>query len=278
MTTVQGAYGIAVSGLAPTPFLSPEPDPAWPHVHIEQRRNGTGGPEAMLVGDDRAEAPLPEGGHVVLDRRRATATFFTPRPLADPELIHPHLARAASVFGRWAGRQAVHAGAFLLDGRAWGVIGANAAGKSTLLAALHAAGHTVVCDDVLVVERQRVYPGPRCLDLRVGAHIEGLGLEGSLVRGDRLRVELPPLSGTFPLGGWIFLSWAPALELRPVPLAATLGGLNRQRLARTVVNPAEDPRGMLDLVVHRSSWALLRPRGGPAMSAAVDLLVDVASR
>ena len=94
----------------------------------------------IRIGPDEATFPLLRGGSLVLRREERVATFTTPFRISDEELAHPHLAPVGAIFALWAGRESLHAGAFVADGRAWGVLGTREAGKSTLLAALHAAG------------------------------------------------------------------------------------------------------------------------------------------
>ena len=129
--------------------------------------------------------------------------------MSDQALVHPYLAPAAAVIARWLGREPFHAGAFALDGGAWGVLGEREAGKSSLLAWLSLQGRSVVCDDMLVVAGDTVFAGPRSVDLRRETAVRlGAGEElGMIGARERWRVGLPPIEPEVPLAGWVFLEW-----------------------------------------------------------------------
>lgn len=249
------------------------PCPAdWEPVELVRRTGDA--TAAVSVAADEATFPLVDGGALTLRRRERTAEFVTPHAIDDEELIHPYLAPVGAIFARWAGRESLHAGAFVVAGRAWGVLGVRQAGKSSLLAALHAAGHPIVTDDVLVVDGVCALAGPRAIDLRPGA-AAGLGLraEGRAVvrKGSRDRVRLPRVDAALPLAGWILPVWDDGVEVREVPLAERFAPIAAQRSARL---PDEDPLGLLDLV-KLPVFELRRPRDWSAVDAVVERLVGL---
>ena len=245
----------------------------WNEVTVIRRRGDA--TASVAVSDEAATFPLVDGGTLTLHRRDPTAEFVTPHPLDDEELIHPYLAPVGAVFARWAGRESLHAGAFTANGRAWGVLGSREAGKSTLLAALHAAGHGIVTDDVLVIDDGQALAGPRAIDLRAGAaEAVGLDEEADPVRQrTRWRVRLPPIVPELPLAGWIVLDWGADVELRLLPLAERFGPLAAQRSARL---PGEDPLGLLDLI-RLPVWQLRRPREWSVLDVVVERLATLTS-
>jgi hypothetical protein len=164
------------------------------------------------------------------------------RSVPAPDVIHPTLWPAASVFARWQGRETLHAGAFTLDGdTAWAVLGGRGAGKSSLLAALALHGVEVLSDDLLVIEGNRCFAGPRCIDLRpeVAAAL-GVVHRASVVRStERRRLALEPCSGAFRLGGFVSLAWGDAIGVSPLTPAESFGLLVDHR--RVAVLGADFP-------------------------------------
>lgn len=224
-----------------------------------------------LFGDRLAVLPLAPSGRIEIDRRAARAVLTVPDGIPAPALAHPYLGPVGAVFALWAGREVLHAGAFVgVDGGVWGLLGGREAGKSSTLASLHAAGVTVVCDDVLVVDGSTACAGPRCVDLRRPT-AERLGIGRLLAMpGDRQRwrVGLPPVDAELPLNGWILLEWGASVQLTAVPLAQRLGRLAAHRsLGVRPVRPAT----MLELAV-LPMWTLARPREWGSMGAVLDVL------
>jgi hypothetical protein len=215
----------------------------------------------IVLGPERSLLLEREGGRAV----------FTGVPPPPDEIVHPLMGPVGTVFGRWAGREAFHGGAFIGGGRAWIVLGAREAGKSTLLAALAGRGIDVLSDDVVVTDGHVVYAGPRCVDLRQAVPRGIPGVE--LVRaGRRHRAPLPHVPPAAPLGGWIELRWGPGPEMRPVPTSAWLPELARRRAWRHLPS---DPARFLDLAA-RPAWRLTRPPDW-MLDATVEVLVAQAS-
>src|SRR4051812_22517809 len=204
----RGAYGLAVSGLDIDDRLLPAAEPSWPavRIRIERRSADAGG---VHLDEGHARYPHADGGHVVVDRRTGVVSFRgADVPLTD-EIVHPHLGMLGAVYAQWLpGRMAFHAGAFISGEGAWAVVGERQDGKSTLMAAIAAAGMPVVGDDTLVVDGMRCLSGVRCIDLRPDA-ASGLGIRHTQTarRGGRERLLLERPAQEAPLRGWLFLNW-----------------------------------------------------------------------
>jgi hypothetical protein len=240
------AYGFSIEGLPETPWLALEEAEGWARVTFNR---------LPALGDEvRADV--------------ATLRVDVGEPLDADRIIHPVLAYAALELAVPRGIDAMHAGAILVDGRAWGIVGTKESGKSTLLAAAAASGITVLSDDVLVTEgARRCLAGPRCIDLRPESarHLGG----GAPVRDStRTRVTLPPAPAEAPLAGLVHLAWGERTEA--VPLAPT------QRLAPLAVRRAEDrwPRaGHVPLeLAQLPAFELRRPRRWDQLARSVDVL------
>ncbi|SCL35425.1 hypothetical protein GA0070616_5224 [Micromonospora nigra] len=254
-------YGLCVRGLDGVEELSAPGEAGDGHIAVHVRQ-ATGPPPPPAPTDtQRGIRVLADGRTLVVDRLRGTATFYGPA-LTPDVLAHPYLAPVATIFNRWAGRETFHSGAFVQGGRAWAVVGPRTAGKSSLLATLAARDVPVVADDILVVDGNHVYAGPRCVDLR--QPVPGTGQPGRLVRaGDRVRVALPPIEPRVPLGGWIFLRWGGAVELTRVPGSVLLARLAGQRSWPRLPS---DPAALLTIGA-LPAWDLTRPRDWSALVA-----------
>jgi hypothetical protein len=145
------------------------------------------------------------------------------------------------------GKPSFQAGAFELDGRAWGVLGGREMGKSSLLMCLHRAGVPVLSDDLLVINGGSVCAGPRCLDLRQTAaeSFDAGEYLGQVGTRERWRVSLPPVRPEVPLAGWVLLGWADEVSITSLPPATRLAALVDHR-GLTV--PAAGTGWLLDVV------------------------------
>jgi hypothetical protein len=195
-----------------------------------------------------------------------------PRP---EELLHPYLGYVAAIAARWLERDCVHAGAVAIDGKAWGLVGARGHGKSSMLGWFAAEGYDVVCDDVLVVDRQGVFAGPRFVDLRPeAAKVLGAGEPiGRVGTRERWRLALGPIATRLPLGGWIFLEWSTRLEVGRAPAARRLSTLKDQL---SLFTTPRDPASLLDLAA-LPAWELRRPQGWGSMAEAANRLLGAIS-
>lgn len=253
-----GAYGLALSGVdAATPALV-RAEPNWPTFRLS---NSIGQVERVTdrLGDDRAELRLRSGGTIYVEREPGRAEFVTPQALTADELVHPYLAPVAAVAARWLGRDSFHGGAFSLDGDVWGLLADREGGKSTTLAWLASRGLPILCDDMLVLDGNLPYSGPRVLDLRAGAaeHLSAGDYLGIVGARERWRLELgaPPAGGRF--RGWIFLAWSDEIALEPLGPTARL-----PRLAEHLGLRVQPPRleRFLELA-GLPAWEFRRPHG-----------------
>ena len=244
-------------------------DPDWPQVDVEWVGPLPDPPDTGHFSADDAVLPLLSGGHGVLDRHHRRARFHKPRPADGHELAHPCLSAVGLVFARWDGRIALHAGAVLFEGVAWGVLGAREAGKSTILAGLAQAGHAVLSDDLLVLEGRQAFCGPRTIDLRseTAGRLDGAGLV-TVRQGERKRLLLSPAPTTAPFGGFVVLGVGDAVSATPVPAAERLGALSEHLTLKQAGLPA---KGLLELV-GLPMWRVDRSRAWADLPVLMDLL------
>jgi hypothetical protein len=268
------AYGFNIDGIvAASLTLASSPD--LPRLFVEQRLGEVDEGDAV-VGNDHASIWVM-GARLLLERSSGRVTLVTERFLDGEELVHPYLAFAAAVFGRWLGRRSFHAGAFAVDGRAWGVFADKEGGKSTTLASLALAGHAVLADDLLVVEGGNCLAGPRCVDLRKAA-AAALGPIDTLERArfeQRERLPLADVPAELPLAGWFLLDWGDELSASPIAPARRLAVLGANQSILGV--PPLDPTGFLDLAA-LPAWHVRRPQRMEELPAAMDELLGLAGR
>lgn len=266
-----GAYGLALDGVDAAAPLLVVADPAWPRFGIT---NTTGLIERVSdrLSDDRAEIALRSGGVLFLDRHEAKAEFVTPERLSPDELAHPGLAPVAAVTARWFGRQSFHAGGFAVGNDVWALLADREGGKSTTLAWLAAHGCAVVCDDMLVLDGDEPFVGPRILDLRSEA-AERLGLgdyKGRVGARERWRVQLDAVPADTRFRGWIFLDWGDEVVVEPVRAADRLPRVARHLGLRV---PPARPERLLELAA-LPGWEFRRPRGWDRFDEAGSRLLD----
>lgn len=210
-----------------------------------------------------------------MDRIRQRATFTLPASPTPSSLVHPHLAVVGAVCAHWSTREAFHAGAFVTDGGVWGVLGEKGAGKSSMLAALSRAGIAILADDLLVLDGQRAFAGPRSIDLRRDA-ASSLALGYPLgVVGDRerWRVALEPIRPELAFHGWVALRWSEEPAIRPLRGADRLRELLVHRALRI---PPRTPAALIELA-SLPFVELSRPRRWSSIQQAADRLLDKVS-
>jgi hypothetical protein len=270
-----GAYGFVVRGLEEAAALWVAVPASWPELRVRVER-GTARVTADRFGPDHAELRLRTvDGSVALDRLAGTVAFSMPEATPAAAVAHPFLAAPALIAAHWLGRETFHAGGFVVDGRAWAVLGDQGDGKSSLLAGL--AGHDVpvLSDDVLVVDGGRALAGPRSIDLRPDAAAQlGTGVALGVVGGrERWRVALEPVAPALPLAGWVSLRWgadgdAPAV--RPLRGAARLAAVAGHRGVR--LPPSGEGSALLELSA-LPVLELCRPRAWASADAACERLL-----
>ncbi len=270
-----GAYGLRLSGLGDEPALrkglvaAPE---HWPEVRLEQRIEDPP-PEPGAFTPDWARIALEGGGHVFADRRSRSVSFVSPKPVEADVLLHPALSFVGAVYSRWLGRQAIHAGAFAVDGEACALVGVSWGGKSSTLGWLAQAGSSILADDLVVIDDGRTFAGPRTLDLKPSS-ARYLGREGDPVRGGgRRRLALDGVKAEMPLRCWVALSWGDALEARRIPPAERLGVLLEHVQIR-LHGPGSE--ALLDLAA-LPAFELRRPRQLSSLPQAGAKILELAS-
>jgi hypothetical protein len=269
-----GAYGLRIAGLEEQPdvcsalMTAPE---HWPTITFEHA-GGEAPPLGQMLGPDMARIELIDDSHAVLDRERMHVTFEGPNWVWADWLVHPTLAAISMFFATWLGRHPIHAGAFVVDGGAWAVVGESTAGKSSTLGWLSKAGYPVLTDDLLVIEKGTVFAGPRTLDL-VPSSARFLGSLGRPVRhGDRYRISTAPVPPEVPLRGWIALAWGHELEALRIPPTKRLETL-LQHLRIQRDGPGS--RAILDLAM-LPGLELRRPRDVQRLPETGAKIVEVA--
>ena len=275
MKTAVGAYGLRVAGLSERvhTLLGPAP-PNWPRIQLVAAEGVGAGDSAATFTAAHARVPLPDGGEIVVTRSPLVAEVRAPVRPPDAELLHPYLGYAAVVAARWLGRDCVHAGAFVVDGGAFALVGGRGTGKSSLLGWLSEKGRAVVCDDLLVVRAGSVLAGPRFVDLRVEAAEqlaagEPLGVVGAR---ERWRLPLAPVAPELPLRGWLFLEWGDDVAVERISAADAIMRIQEQ--LSVFVTPRE-PAALLDLASF-PAWRVRRPARWDSMAATVsDMLAAV---
>jgi hypothetical protein len=266
-----GAYGFKLTGADEARELLVDAPPDWPDLTLERRLVAAEPPERDSIGPEFARITLQQGW-VELARADNRATFCLRTAITDSDLVHPYLAPAAAVAARWAGRESFHAGAVVVSGGAWGVLGDKETGKSSTLAWLALHGHDVLMDDLLVLDGGDALAGPRCIDLREGPAAqlgagEPLGVVGLR---ERWRLTLGPVPPRVPLRGWVTLGWGDRVEVEPARSVDRLLALLPLRSVR-LVPPAPDA------LVRLASLPVLqlrRPQVWESLPGAAEALLD----
>jgi hypothetical protein len=263
-----GAWGLRLHGPAIEGGLL-LPGSGWPVVEVaitvDQPPDG---PDRF--DEDDADIRLFGGGRVRCHRAGMASELVLPElPTADA-IIHPHLGSTATIMNYWLGRTSFHAGAVIVEGGAWALLGHRGDGKSSSMARFVLQGLPVLTDDILAVAGRTAFAGPRCLDLREEPATRfGLGTYlGWVGSRERWRVRLADVPTECPLLGWVFLEWAPTLTVEPVSPAIALPRLLDFGAASLV----PDPTTLLDLAA-LPAWSWRRPQSWDAMPDATDALL-----
>jgi energy-coupling factor transporter ATP-binding protein EcfA2 len=252
-----GAWGLRLSGTGRVatlladarPWLYPTPlDCAGLTIRFEDYK---GFQPDVELSEEHALLTFEAGGYAVVRREDFSATYHLPKSITAEALVHPYLAGPVSIANHWLGRQVLHAGAVLYEGRVTALVGNRQAGKSTLLAMLAGAGKAIVTDDLLVLSDGWAFPGPRFVDLRVGAAVRlsqgrDLGILGNRER-HRVHTTIAAPPDGARLNRIVFLEWGgDVAELVPVPASERVPRLlNQVAIQAQVALP--DPLAMLNL-------------------------------
>jgi hypothetical protein len=266
-----GAYGYLIAGIDGGDMLAVGGAAAWPVLTVSTGIESRAGPRRVELGPNRASIDTL-GARLVLEREPVSVTVLARSRLPEADLVHPSLWPAAAVFARWRGLETLHSGAFVDDrGGAWAVLGDRGAGKSSLLAALVLAGHSVVADDLLVIDGGDCFAGPRCVDLKPDAVTElGLGALPSVRCTERRRLVLAPCPGRFALRGCIYLEWGDRVAAEPLAPAEHLGLLAAQRRIAGLGANVEQLLGLSGLPAFR----LRRPQARGWVDATTRVLIE----
>jgi hypothetical protein len=267
-----GAYGLRLEGLETAEQLLVPAPANWPPVTVSWHV-GSFPSRPQTIGEDRADLPFPSGtGRVEIDRHTTQVRLTLDKASPDADIVHPFFCTAASVWAWWLGREAFHAGGFVVDGGAWGVMGGKGSGKSSTLAYLAKKGVGIVSDDLMVLTDGRAMAGPRCIDLRGDAATrleigKNLGVVG--VR-ERWRVPVEPVAAEMPFRGWVSLEWGDEVEIRRLRPSAWLGQVSRHRALNVA---PRDPVAYLTLAA-LPSFQLTRPHSLRSLDKAIDQLLE----
>lgn len=216
--TRPGAYGLHLPTLGGADGLLVNAPEQWSEWQIELA-TGTGR-ATEFVDESRARLICEPSGWVDIERATRTSTMHLPEPPTLAEIAQPRLGITGVVAAHWRGDHPLHAGAFIADGLAWGILGSKGDGKTSLLATLASMGIQVLADDVLIIDRRlHALAGPRCLDLRREAALAlGMGQSiGVVGTRERWRARLGQVPCEVPLGGFVCLEWGTS-AVSQVPL------------------------------------------------------------
>jgi hypothetical protein len=266
-----GAYGLRLDGVDEAAALLVDVPTDWPRLRLE-RGIGLASADADVLSDSSARLILKSGGEIVLEREPSLATIRTPSALRIAEVVHPYLAPVAAVLAYWHGRESFHGAAITVDGGAWGLLGDRGDGKSSLAAWFALNGVAVVCDDMLIVDREQAFAGPRSVDLRQDAAQElGAGEAlGTVGARQRWRLALETHSAALPLNGWVFLGWDRDVAVERVTAAERLKALSHNR---GVAVPPTDPALLLELA-SLPAWRFARPKRWSGIAESAERLLE----
>jgi hypothetical protein len=266
-----GAYGLNIVGLAGAEEWMQALPPCSPPLRVETARDAARSERSSLDGT-AADLRLVGGGRLRMRRGDDRALFSFPELPPDEDLLHPYLAPAAALSHLWAGREALHGGAFATSAGAVALFAEKEGGKSTTLASL-AVKHrlSVLSDDLVVLRSGAVLSGPRCLDLRRTRTLNGLDLETARVvrSSERLRLSLPPTASETPLIGSVVLRWGLRTRLEEPAAADRLLELLPHRMYGDRLGG--DPPALLQ-VATLPMLIVTRPRGEKGLREAARAL------
>jgi hypothetical protein len=269
-----GAYGLNIVGLAGAEEWMQALPRLSPLLRVETARDAARNFERSSLDETAAEVRLVGRGRLQMRRGDERAVFSFPEPPPDEDLLHPYLAPAAALAHLWAGREALHGGAFATSAGAVALFAEKEGGKSTTLAWLAVKhGLPVLSDDLVVLKSGAVLSGPRCVDLRRTRALNGLELDAArLVRSsERLRLTLPPTPSEAPLIGSVVLRWGARTRLEEPAAGDRLRELLPHRMYGDRLSG--DPSALLE-VAALPMLIVTRPRGEEGLREAARALSD----
>lgn len=274
-SSTSGAYGLRVSGVDGIEELLVKAPDSWTPLKLILRA-GAVETDAGWVKPGCAEFVTLSGGLIQLDLERGQAVLTAPSLPGADEVVHPYLSSLGAMTAYLKGEESFHAGAVVLGGGAWAIVGDREAGKSSTLASLAVRGVPVVCDDMLVLRERTAFAGPRSIDLRRDA-AEALGLGSTIgVVGtrERWRMRIAPVEPELELRGWIFLEWGDRIAVEPATASQRVTQLRR---ARGALLPPADPTALLELA-RLPGLTLRRPRDLDLLPATLDAIIGAVEK
>jgi hypothetical protein len=264
-----GCYGLKIRGIDDAVRYLGAVAPDDPELTVSIEHDPRPG-SVFRLSDTGVEVPLSDGVSRAVMTRSGHVRVELGRRYDHEALLHPLLSGCCAIFNWWNGRDALHAGAVVLNGAAWGILGARGQGKSTTLGYLSLHGASVLCDDVLVEVDGDALAGPGFVDLRpdAGAHLRAGRDLGVLGGRARHRLDLPPPPRRVPLAGWLSLKWGERAQLVPVPIERRLPLLLENRAV--LLAPAS-PQKFLKYSV-MPFYELERPRDWGVLPHVAELL------
>ena len=221
-------------------------------------------------------------GRFLVDRERSKISMppapGVPAPLREAFLWSTPFAIAGSDVGSVV----VHSAAVEVDGRAILLMGDTGAGKTTLSAAFHAAGHRLLSDDGARcrAEDGSVWPGPALLRIRndMSGRIDRADLEFVHETPDKTHfaVAVPRRGGgdAVPISAIVFLHWGPEAANR-VEAEMAIARMWPLSFYLPAADGRRDAFSALGEIARRvPSYDFSRPRTGGDPSFGVDRLLE----
>jgi hypothetical protein len=257
------ACGVRLHGLIDDlPQLAGGGPADWPLVRLSNADQAPAPGLSSTLASSAAKLVL--GTRVLtVDRQPPGARLLEAKSGFDADLwLHTLVPMIGGVFAHWAGGVILHAGAAVIGGRAWALLGSGSRGKSTTLARLAALGRPVLSEDLLVIARGQAFAGPRVLYLRSDAPSRlGLGPADWTPARGRARISLASAPAQAPLGGLVVLRPGPELVSRRLRPAERLDLLVRFNSLAFAGPPAADLLELVELPAyelrHPRRWDLL---------------------
>ena len=222
---------------------------------------------------------LRERGNALLEVHRdpPSITLELPEEVTPDALVHPLLTPPISILARWRGDLTLHAGGFFANDRAWAVLGAREAGKSTTLAMLAERGLPLLADDLLVLDEGVVRAGPACIDLRpdVAERMPAARYLGEVGGRPRYRLAAPSGPARARLAGFFLMGWSEddRVSVERVPASEALAIVYEQEYIGLL--GAADPDKIFDLL-EVPMWRVRRPADWKVRDEAIDRILEIA--